>query len=279
MKHVLLTGAGGDVGGRITPLLKAIYPALVLSDMKPLANGHGLPFRQAEMSNMAEVQAAVAGMDGIIHLGGFSVEGPWETILNANIIGCYNLFEAARLAGVKRIIFASSNHAAGFYPREETIPAEAPPLPDSRYGVSKAFGEALGAMYALKHGIGVTSLRIGNVGEKPLDVRRLALMLHPEDLVQLIRIGLEHPDIVNEVFYGVSGNTRSWYDNARAEAYGYKPKHDAETQVAYAEAEQKKVGPDKVGDHYQGGTYCSAEYTADMAAILDKLDRTLDFSG
>jgi uronate dehydrogenase len=279
LKRILLTGAGGDVGGRITPLLKAVYPELVLSDMKPLANGHGLPFRQAEMSNMVEVQAAVTGMDGIIHLGGFSVEGPWETILNANIIGCYNLFEAARLAGVKRIIFASSNHAAGFYPREETIPAEAPPLPDSRYGVSKAFGEALGAMYALKHGIGVTSLRIGNVGEKPLDVRRLAIMLHPEDLVQLIRIGLEHPDIVNEVFYGVSGNTRSWYDNSRAEAYGYKPKYDAEKQVAYAEAEQKKVGPDRVGDHYQGGTYCSAEYTADMATILEKLDRTLDFSG
>jgi uronate dehydrogenase len=279
LKRVLLTGAGGDVGSRITPLLKAVYPELVLSDMKPLANGHGLPFRQAEMSHMAEVQTAVAGMEGIIHLGGFSVEGPWETILNANIIGCYNLFEAARQAGVKRIIFASSNHAAGFYPREETIPAEAPPLPDSRYGVSKAFGEALGAMYAMKHGIGVTSLRIGNVGEKPLDVRRLAIMLHPEDLVQLVRIGLEHPDIVNEVFYGVSGNTRSWYDNTRAEAYGYKPKHDAEKQVAYAEAEQTKAGADRVGDHYQGGTYCSAEYTADMAAILDKLDRTLDFSG
>jgi uronate dehydrogenase len=279
LQSVLLTGAGGDVGGRITPLLKAIYPGLVLSDMKPLPNGHGLPFRQAEMSNMAEVQAAVAGMDGIIHLGGFSVEGPWETILNANIIGGHNLFEAARLAGVKRIIFASSNHAAGFYPREETIPAEAPPLPDSRYGVSKAFGEALGAMYAMKHGIGVTSLRIGNVGEKPLDVRRLSIMLHPEDLVQLIRIGLEHPDIVNEVFYGVSGNTRSWYDNTRAEAYGYKPKYDAETQVTYAEAEQKKVGPDRVGDHYQGGAYCSAEHTADMATILEKLDRTLDFSG
>jgi uronate dehydrogenase len=279
MKRVLLTGAGGDVGGRITPLLKSIYPELVLSDLKPLANGHGLPFRQAEMSNMAEVQAAVAGMEGIIHLGGFSVEGPWETILNSNIIGGYNLFEAARQTGVKRIIFASSNHAAGFYPREETIPAEAPALPDSRYGVSKAFGEALGAMYALKHGIGVTSLRIGNVGEKPLDVRRLAIMLHPEDLVQLIRIGLEHPDIVNEVFYGVSGNTRSWYDNSRAEAYGYKPKHDAEKQVAYAEAEQKKAVADRVGDYYHGGTYCSAEYTADMAAIHDKLDRTLDFSG
>jgi uronate dehydrogenase len=214
-----------------------------------------------------------------VHLGGFSVEGPWQTILDANIVGCYNLFEAARLAGVKRIIFASSNHAVGFYPREETIPAEAPPLPDSRYGVSKAFGEALGALYAMKHGIGVTSLRIGNVGEVPIDVRRLSIMLHPEDLVQLIRIGLEHPDIVNEVFYGISGNTRAWYDNSRAEAFGYKSKHNAETQKAQAEAAQKKLEADAVGDVYQGGGFCSDEYTADMAAILDKLDRTMDFSG
>ena len=278
MKRILITGAGGDVGKRITPLMKAIYPGLVLSDMKAIADTHGLEFRLADVSDMAQVHKAVAGIDGIMHLGGFSVEGPWETILNANIIGCYNLFEAARLAGVKRIVFASSNHAAGFYPREETIPAEAPPLPDSRYGVSKAFGEALGAMYAMKHGIGVTSLRIGNVGEVPLDVRRLAIMLHPEDLVQLIRIGLEHPDIVNEVFYGVSANTRSWYDNTRAEKFGYRPKHDAEKQVKHAEVEQKKLAADPVGDMYQGGAYCSAEYTADMAQIMDKLDRTMDFS-
>ena len=108
--------------------------------------------------------------------------------------------------------------------------------------------------------------------------RRLSIMLHPEDLVQLIRIGLEHPDIVNEVFYGISGNTRAWYDNTRAHAFGYKPKHDSETQVAFAEAEQKKLKPDPVGDTYQGGGFCSMEYTADMAAIMDKLDRTMDFS-
>ena len=279
MKRVLLTGAGGDVGQRITPLLKAIYPELVLSDMKPIANTHGLPFRQAELGDLAAVQAAVAGIEGIIHLGGYSIEGPWETILNANIVGCYNMFEAARLAGVNRIIFASSNHAAGFYLREETIPAEAPPLPDSRYGVSKAFGEALGALYAMKHGMGVTSLRIGNVGEIPLDVRRLSIMLHPEDLIQLIRIGLEHPDIVNEVFYGISGNTRAWYDNTRAEKFGYRPKHDAESQMAHAKIEQKKLAPDPVADAHQGGGFCSLEYTADMAAIMDKLDRTMDFSG
>src|SRR5690606_35728939 len=131
--------------------------------------------------------------------------------------------EAARKAGVKRVVFATSNHAVGSYPRTTTIGTDVIPRPDSRYGVSKLFGEGLGAMYAYKHGIGVTSLRIGNVGDQPRDVRRLSIWVKPEDLVQLIRIGLERPGLVYEVMYGVSDNQRSWYDNSRAQALGYKP--------------------------------------------------------
>ena len=131
---------------------------------------------------MSEVERAVRGVQGIVHLGGFSVEGPWETILNANIIGCYNLFEAARRAGVERVVFASSNHAVGFYPRQRKIGIDGPVRPDSRYGVSKAFGEALGALYAYKHGLRVTCLRIGNVTDTPADKRRLSIWLSPEDL-------------------------------------------------------------------------------------------------
>ncbi len=262
--RVLMTGAAGDVGRRITPLLKAAYPEIILSDIVEPKDLHGLRFVKADLARMDEVQAAVRGVDAVMHLGGFSVEGPWETILNANIVGCYNMFEAARQAGVKRLVFASSNHAVGFYPRSETIPPNVTTLPDSRYGVSKAFGEALGAMYAKKHGMGVLCLRIGNVGEKPLDVRRLSIMLHPEDLVQLIRIGFEHPDIGFEVLYGASDNARAWWDNSRARELGYKPQHRSEEHAAFAETEQAKLKPDPVGDYYQGGTFCSAEYSADF---------------
>ena len=267
MKRILITGAAGDVGRRITPLLKAAYPEVILSDIVEPSDRHGLPFIKAELSDPAAVAAAVKGVDGIMHLGGFSVEGPWETILNANIIGCYNLFEEARKAGVKRIVFASSNHAVGYYPRSTTIGPDVTVLPDSRYGVSKAFGEALGAMYAMKHGIGVTSLRIGNVNEQPLDARRLAIMLHPEDLVQLIRIGFDTPGLVYEIFYGASDNQRAWWDNARARELGYKPQHRSQDHVAHAMAEQAKTGANPVGDYYQGGTFCAAEYTADFATI------------
>jgi uronate dehydrogenase len=195
------------------------------------------------------------------------VEGPWETILNANIIGCYNLFEAARKSGVKRVVFASSNHAVGFYPRTTTIPVGVIPRPDSRYGVSKVFGEALGALYAYKHGIGVVSLRIGNVGPKPIDVRRLSIWISPEDLVQLIRIGLERPGIVYEVMYGASDNERSWYDNSRAAQLGYEPQDRSEDFKDEAMAAQAKLPKDEIGDFYQGGQFCSDEYSADFATI------------
>jgi uronate dehydrogenase len=267
MKRVLLTGAAGGIGTLLTPMLKAAYPEVVLSDIKEPADRHGLRFVKADLADMAAVREAVAGVDGIVHMGGYSVEGPWETILSANIAGVHNLFEAARLAGTKRIVFASSNHAVGFYPRSRKIAHDVTVLPDSRYGVSKAFGEALGAFYAMKHAMGVTCLRIGNVNATPLDRRRLAIMLHPDDLMQLVRIGLEHPDIVFEVLYGMSGNPRAGWAKARPAALGYRPRHDSETNLAAAEAGQAAAPADPVGDHYQGGTFCSAEYTADFEAM------------
>jgi uronate dehydrogenase len=203
------------------------------------------------------------GVDGIVHLGGISIERPWEEILSANIVGCYNVFEAARRHGVKRVVFASSNHAVGFYPRRRRIGVETPVRPDSRYGVSKAFGEALGALYAHKHGLRVTCLRIGNVADEPLDQRRLSIWLKPEDLVQLIRIGLDHPDIRYEIFYGASDNERGWWDNAAAFRYGYRPSGRSESHRDRALAAQAELPPDPVGDWYQGGPFCSDEFDGD----------------
>jgi uronate dehydrogenase len=271
MQRVLMTGAAGGIGLHMRRLLKPIYPGLVLSDMKrPDDLGADETFIPADLTNPAEIEAACKGIEGIVHFGGYSVEGTWEQILNANIIGCYNLFEAARRAGVKRVIFASSNHAVGFYPRTTTIPTEVIPRPDSRYGVSKVFGEGLGAMYAYKHGIGVTSLRIGNLGVQPIDERRLAIWLSPEDLVKQIRIGLEKPDLVYEVMYGVSDNARSWYDNSNATRLGYKPEGKAEDYKDAAMAAQAKLTRDPVSEFYQGGTFCGAEYSADFQTMKSR---------
>jgi uronate dehydrogenase len=268
MRKVLLTGASGGIGTRLRKLLRPLYPELILSDLKTPADLlPGETFVLADLADFSAVCRAVEGIEGIVHLGGHSVEGPWDTILNANIIGTYHLFEAAHQAGVKRVVFASSNHAVGFYPRAKTIDANVMVRPDSRYGVSKAFGEALAAFYAFKHGIGSFCIRIGNMDDRPVDQRRLSIWLSPDDLVALIRIGLEMPGLVHEIVYGMSENARAWWNNERAHELGYRPRDHAEDHAAEALAAQAKLPPDPVGDIFQGGTFCSAEFSGLLEQI------------
>ena len=262
--HILITGAAGDVGTRLRKLLKGVYPHIRLSDIrKPADLSADEEFIAADLADYGQVEKITAGIDGVVHLGGHSVEGPWDTIHKSNIVGCYNLFEAAYRAGVKRVVFASSNHAVGFYERSQKIGVDVTVRPDSRYGVSKAFGEALGALYADKHALRVTCIRIGNVNDKPLDKRRLSIWIKPDDLVQLIRIGLEHPDIRFEIFYGVSDNETAWWDNSNTRRFGYRPQGRSEDFRAEAMETQARLGPDLIGDRFQGGPYCSDEYDAD----------------
>jgi uronate dehydrogenase len=264
MKSILVTGAAGGIGTRLRTLLKGVYPSIRWSDIrKPDDLATGEEFVQADLADYAAVEKLVTGVEGIVHLGGYSVEGPWEAILSANIIGARNIYEAAYRKNVKRVVFATSNHAVGFYPRSRKIGVNVTVRPDSRYGVSKAFGEAMGALYSDKHGLRVTCLRIGNFGDEPIDERRLSIWLKPEDLVQLIRIGLEHPDIKFEIFYGMSDNKAAWWDNSNTVKFGYKPIGYAEAYRAPAMAAQAKLPNDPIGSLYQGGTFASDEYDAD----------------
>ncbi len=264
MQKILVTGAAGGIGTSLRKLLKGKYKSMRWSDIKkPDDLAADEEFVAADLSKMAEVEKIVAGIDGIVHLGGYSIEGPWETIHSSNIVGCYNVFEAAYRADVKRIVFASSNHAVGFYPRAQKIGVSVTVHPDSRYGISKAFGEAVGAFYADKHGLRVTCLRIGNFGDVPIDKRRLSIWLKPEDLVQLINIGFTHPDIRFEIFYGASDNVDMWWDNSNARRFGYKPIGRAAEYEAQAMAGQAKLAADPIGDRFQGGPFCSNEYDAD----------------
>lgn len=268
MQKVLMTGASGDVGTRLRPLLQPLYPDLVLSDIKTPADlGSGETFIPADLSKFDEVRRAVDGVDGIIHLGGYSIEGPWETILSANLIGTYNLYEAARQAGVKRVVFASSNHAVGFYPRLKRIGTDVTLLPDTRYGLSKMFGEGAAALYAYKHGLASLVIRIGNVGDAPIDERRLSIWLKTEDLVSLIRIGLETPDLLFEVVYGMSDNLRAWWNNARAHELGYKPEGKSEDYAAAILEAETKLPKNEITEYFQGGPFCADEFDADFERL------------
>jgi len=261
--HILITGAAGDVGTRLRKLLKGIYPRIRLSDIRTPADlGSDEEFIAADLADYTHVEKITAGIDGIVHLGGISIERPWDEIHKSNIVGCYNLFEAAYRSGVKRVVFASSNHAMGFYPRDRKIGVDVTVRPDSRYGVSKAFGEALGALYADKHGLRVTCIRIGNVNDKPLDKRRLSIWVKPDDLAQLVRVGLEHPDIHFEIFYGASDNDAGWWDNSNARRFGYHPQFRSQDFRAEAMAAQANLPLDPIGERFQGGPFCSDEYDA-----------------
>jgi uronate dehydrogenase len=263
MKKILITGAAGSVGSFLRKEFAGRY-ALRLSDIKTIDDlGNDEEFLKADVSKFEDMLRVVEGVDGIVHLGGFAVEGTWEVIFNANIVGTYNVFEAARQKGVRRIVLASSNHAIGFYRRDQTIDHTAYPRPDTRYGVSKVFGEALGSLYSDKYGAEVMCIRIGNAETRPLDVRRLSVWISPRDLAQLVGIGLDHPDIKFDIVFGMSDNKRAWWDNSNAHRLGYKPRDKGEDYAAQVTAEHPAKTGDAVADAHQGGSFCSTESGGD----------------
>ncbi len=274
MKTILITGAAGDVGSHLRRELAGKYN-LLLSDIKPIkALAPGEKFAIGDVAKLADMLRITKSVDAIMHLGGFSVEGPWQMILRANIIGCYNLFEAARRNGVKRVLFASSNHATGFYKRDEKIDHRVYPKPDSRYGVSKAFGEQVGSLYADKYGMEVFCMRIGNVTIAPPDKRRLSNWISPRDFARLVSVGIDNPNISFEIVYGVSGNKRSWYDNSNAHRLGYQPQDDAERYAAEVLAKEKPGDPR--AEMYQGGNFVFAEIGGDPNRVLPDVKKATD---
>jgi uronate dehydrogenase len=221
---LLMTGAAGGLGQAMRERLKANCEVLRLSDVAPMAPARaGEEVVQADLADATAVQALVAGCQAIVHFGGVSTEQPWAPILQANIIGLYNLYEAARMHGVQRIVFASSNHVMGFYRQSEVVDAQSPPKPDGLYGVSKAFGEDLSRMYFDRYGIETACVRIGSCLPEPKDRRMLASWISPDDLHRLITACLTTQVLGHSIIYGTSDNSVSWYDNRLAKHIGYRP--------------------------------------------------------
>jgi len=253
-RRILVTGAAGKLGTFLRRELGNTYQ-LRLTDRLPVENlaGHE-EFVGGDLRSMDDTMAMVDGVEGVVHLGGIPGEDDWPSILQANIEGTYHVFEAARLADVERIVFASSNHTVGFSPTTSTIGTDALVRPDSRYGVSKVFGEALGSLYADKYGRKVTCLRIGHATERPATTARSGRWLSPRDLAQLVRIGLDHPEIHYEVLFAISDNDRAIWDIERARELGYRPQDRAEDHTDPADS--SAPGPN---DQYSGGDYVVSE--------------------
>jgi uronate dehydrogenase len=255
IERVLITGAAGKIGRALRTGLRGHYPALRLLDVAPQDGAEpGEEVVTLDLNDRPAAEAAMKDVDAVIHLAAVAHEAAFDDIVAGNITPTYSVFEAARKAGVRRVVFASSNHVTGFYPRSETIGPDDPVRPDTFYGVSKAFGEALGRLYADKHGLEVVCVRIGSFAERPTTPRQLSIWLSPRDCIQLVRCCLDAAAVGYKIVYGVSANTRSWWKDDAAATLGYHPQDNAEEFAAQIE-EPPFGGASRLADRAQGGSF------------------------
>ncbi|MGI9475466.1 MAG: NAD-dependent epimerase/dehydratase family protein [Hyphomicrobiaceae bacterium] len=262
--RLLITGAAGNLGRHLRKELAPLATHLRLSDIGDL--GEAAPNEEIVQGNVADADLMMAltkDVDMVVHMGGQANEHTWETLLNANIVGLYNTYEGCRKNGVKRIVWPSSNHAIGFYPREQVIDASVYPRPDTNYGVTKVFGEGLAQYYWDKYGLESVSVRIGSCFPKPLDRRMLTTWLSYPDMTHLIERCLIAPRVAHTVIYGVSDNDMKLWDNHMAAHIGFRPKDNAEVYRAEIEAAHPEVAIDDARTARHGGQFAAAPHYED----------------
>lgn len=254
--RILLTGAAGNLGRQLRPRLKRYCDQLRLSDRADLGTAEdGEELVQAGLGDQAAVHELLKGVDVVVHMGGISTEQAWSAILDANIQGMVNLYEAARAHGTRRIVFASSNHVTGFYRQDQVVSPQDPVRPDGLYGLSKAFGEGLAQLYWDRFGIETVSLRIGSSFPAPRDRRMLATWLSYDDAERLVMAALSAPVVGHTILYGVSDNPLTWWDNTSALHVGFRPRDSSEPFRAEIEQRQGAIDAGDPAARYQGGAF------------------------
>ncbi|MDI3274606.1 NAD(P)-dependent oxidoreductase [Pseudomonas sp. AL03] len=257
--RLLLTGAAGGLGKVLRESLRPYANVIRLSDIADITPA--LDDREevvlCDLADKQAVHQLVEGVDAILHFGGVSVERPFEEILGANICGVFHIYEAARRHGVKRMIFASSNHVIGFYKQDDVIDAHSPRRPDSYYGLSKSYGEDMASFYFDRYGIETVSVRIGSSFAEPQNRRMMSTWLSFGDLTHLLECALYAPNVGHTVVYGVSDNKNVWWDNRFATALGYAAKDNSEVFREKVEA-QPMPAADDPAMVYQGGAFVAA---------------------
>ncbi|AFL51119.1 uronate dehydrogenase [Sinorhizobium fredii] len=263
-QRVLLTGAAGALGTELRKSGTRLGKNVRLSARTPCKNlaPHEEDF-PLDLSDFDAVSNAVKDCDAIIHMGGQAVEAPWQTILDSNIAGGYNVYEAARRHGVKRIVYASSVHAIGYYERTQTIDGNVPTRPDSLYGVSKTFVENLARYYFDKFGIETVCLRIGSSFPEPTDRRHLITWLSYRDCRQLVEKSLSAPRVGFMIAYGMSNNSEAFWNNRTAAVLGYKPQDSADDYREKVFAKTTQGDPNDPAVRFQGGSFCAMGHFED----------------
>jgi uronate dehydrogenase len=261
MAKVALSGASGNIGRVLRPRLLErgiqLRSASGTRALTPLVPNEDV--MHGDLRDSAVVDRLLKGVNVLIHMAGTSVERPLSEIMENNLRGLFEIYEGARRNGVKRVVFASSNHAFGMHSVKSRLSLDAPFRPDGLYGLSKMWGEGMARMYWDKHAIEGISLRIGTAIEKPTEFRHLSTWLGHEDLTQLIMRCIEAPDVGYLAVWGVSNNARRYWDPAGSERLGYKPVQNSEDYAAEILAQKNPLDP--IAQQFQGGAFVTMDYT------------------
>jgi len=264
--RLLITGAAGGLGRILRAGLTGYADTLRLSDVAEMESaGPNEEVVVCDLADRPAVLTLVEGCDGIVHLGGRSVEAAFDDLLSANLLGTYNLYEAARRAGVPRVLFASSNHAIGFHRRTTQLDEAASLRPDSLYGVTKGYGETLSRYYFDKFGVESVCVRIGSCFPEPQDRRQLSTWLSPRDFIALVKAVFDAPITGHLVVYGVSNNRHVWWSNDHASFLGWTPQDSSEPFREKIEAAFRPEDRRDPAVVFQGGGFAAAGHFEDEA--------------
>ncbi len=272
MKRLVLTGAAGRLGSYLREPLAAMCEELVSTDIsdigKTLANER---FVQADLSDYNAIAPILEGADMVVHFGAIVDEVPFDQIWGPNFVGSYNIWEAAYQHKLRRVVYASSIHAVGMYPKNECIGTDVPHRPDTFYGLAKCFSEDLGRMYWEKRGLEAVCLRILSCA-KVSNARALGSWLSYDDLIQLVTRAIDTPVTGFTIAYGVSNNDRSPVDNSSAAFLGYRPKDNAEVFATEILADSPTLDPQDPNHMCHGGPFAGTDLGKSGMAQLNIVD-------
>ena len=276
MKKIVLTGAAGALGGKLRAPLAKLADALVSTDLAEGLDGllENESYVKADAGDGAAMMQLLEGADMVVHFGAIPDEAPFEDILHSNFLGAYNVWNAAQKHGVKRIIYASSIHAMGMYPKTTRITTDMPHRPDTFYGLSKCFAEDMASMYWDKYGLEAVCLRIYSASGPVRNTRALGSWLSYDDLIQLVEKSVTTPITGFTVVYGVSNNDRCPVDNSNAAFLGYRPKDNAEDFAEEIFADSPPADPQDRGQMCHGGPFATVPLGESGVAYIEKMSKS-----
>lgn len=273
LKKIVLTGAAGRLGSYLREPLLAMCETLVSTDIAEEFGEcyAGETYVRADLADLPAMVNLLQGTDMVVHFGAIVDEAPFETLLGPNFIGAYNIWEAAYQNGVRRVIYASSIHAVGMYPKNQFIGTEVPHRPDTFYGLAKCFAEDLGRMYWEKRGLESVHLRILSCAQVT-SPRALGSWLSYDDLIRLVQRAVDTPTTEFSIVYGVSANHRCPVDNSGATYLGYKPQDNAEQFAEQVLAKAKAADPADIGQTTHGGPFAAVDLGESGLAMMTIVD-------